>query len=46
VRWHIRSLYSKIGVRDRLSAAMYAVGHQQEEPRTAGSGAFGTALPR
>jgi LuxR family transcriptional regulator of csgAB operon len=24
VRWHIRSLYSKIGVHDRLSALMYA----------------------
>lgn len=24
VRWHIRSLYSKIGVHDRLSAVMYA----------------------
>lgn len=24
VRWHIRSIYSKIGVHDRLSAALYA----------------------
>jgi DNA-binding NarL/FixJ family response regulator len=27
VRWHIRSIYSKIGVHDRLSAALYAQEH-------------------
>ncbi|MEX2301477.1 MAG: response regulator transcription factor [Bryobacterales bacterium] len=27
VRWHIRSVYSKIGVHDRLSAAFYAQEH-------------------
>jgi DNA-binding NarL/FixJ family response regulator len=27
VRWHIRSIYAKIGVHDRLSAALYAQEH-------------------
>jgi DNA-binding NarL/FixJ family response regulator len=27
VRWHVRSLYSKIGVQDRLSATFYATEH-------------------
>lgn len=27
VRWHIRSIYAKIGVQDRLSAALYAREH-------------------
>jgi DNA-binding NarL/FixJ family response regulator len=27
VRWHIRSIYAKIGVQDRLSAALYAQEH-------------------
>lgn len=31
VRWHLRSLYAKIGVRDRLSAAFYALGNSGEE---------------
>lgn len=30
VRWHIRSIYSKIGVHDRLSAALYAKEHLGE----------------
>jgi DNA-binding NarL/FixJ family response regulator len=30
VRWHIRSIYSKIGVHDRLSAALYAQEHLGE----------------
>jgi DNA-binding NarL/FixJ family response regulator len=37
VRWHIRSVYSKIGVHDRLSAAFYAQEHLADgialEPR-------------
>ena len=31
VRWHMRSLYGKIGVEDRLSAAFYAWEHLAEE---------------
>ena len=27
VRWHVRGLYAKIGVKDRLSAAIYAAEH-------------------
>ncbi len=27
VRWHVRGLYAKIGVKDRLSAAVYAAEH-------------------
>ena len=30
VRWHIRSIYAKIGVQDRLSAALYAREHLGE----------------
>jgi DNA-binding NarL/FixJ family response regulator len=30
VRWHIRSVYAKIGVQDRLSAALYAREHLGE----------------
>lgn len=32
VRWHIRSLYSKIGVHDRVSAALYGMEQPGEQP--------------
>jgi DNA-binding NarL/FixJ family response regulator len=42
VRWHIRSVYSKIGASDRLAAAMYAkqtlLWPDEHEPREAATG--------
>jgi DNA-binding NarL/FixJ family response regulator len=35
VRWHLRSIYNKLGVHDRLSAAMCAVGMLELPCRTA-----------
>ena len=33
VRWHLRGLYAKIGVKDRLTAAAFAVEHPGPSPR-------------
>ncbi len=39
VRWHIRSIYSKLGVHDRLNAAMYAMAEQPGRSPVAGRSA-------
>jgi two-component system, NarL family, nitrate/nitrite response regulator NarL len=36
VHWHVRGLYAKIGVKDRLSAAVYAGEHIGPSPRMPG----------
>jgi len=41
VRWHVKSLYTKIGAQDRLSAAIYAKQHLVDERP-----ASGNAVPR
>jgi DNA-binding NarL/FixJ family response regulator len=49
VRWHVRSLYAKIGVQDRLSAAFYAqeqVGRQEPADARVSSRPLDPILPK
>jgi DNA-binding NarL/FixJ family response regulator len=49
VRWHMRSIYSKIGLHDRQSAALYGLRHGLDKrtlsPSVTGSSVPGSAAP-